>query len=1116
MAPVVGPLLQLDPTTGAIIGQYGDSITQALAVQPGTGLVYVASGHGIEVFDPTTKKLSHFSDTRVGSLGFASDGTLWAAAWPKDEGNILRFDARGNAEVMLTLNAPIDSIAFGAPGSPLDGLLFVSHDQPAPHATGTELTMIDLATLQTVAVATGGTRGDVIATTPDGRVLLSQSHQVDVLEPLQAPLVAGTNPPADATVALPLGSVSVTFDHDMFLGDATDARSVLDPANYSLTRADGSAVTIQAVAYDQASRTAVLTFDAINAGDYTLHVSTNVLSSDGLGLALAYTTQFTAVTDISSLISLQFSDSRMDRANQTVSYDVTITNTGAHALVLPVVLQLSPEQHFAGVPSGAQGRAADGSFLIDLSTALPGGLLRPGQSITGSTITVQDPGAQRVAFLSSLIGQVPPTAAPVFIAGPVTAAVAGQPYRFQAAAQDPNGEALSYVLCKAPDGMTVDSTSGLLTWTPTASSPSEATVILQVYNVDGAHATLGFTIQVSGAAPRPVFTPLATTIDGTVGQPLQIAVQATSASGRHLVYWADGLPPGALFDPNQQTLTWTPGPQAAGTYPNVRFVVSDGVYQTTAATTLLIAPAVQPPVLVRPQDRTIREGDPLHVQLTASDPQGLPLTFSSAALPGGAVLDPSTGAFDWTPDFTQNGTYDIPFTASNGTLGITQTMHVTVQDVHAAPVFDKLGTPRIEQGSTLRIRAFAFDPENPGFIPQDRLANGTLTPLQGSAPTVSYTVSGLPAGATFDPDTALFTWMPSFTQTGPFTVTFTATSSDGGVTESSTVSMPITVVSTNLPPVVTAIPNQTVNRDATLDVPVQATDPDGDPLVLTVSGLPRFATFTDHGDGTGTLHFAPGVGDLGDYTLTVTASDDGHGNGPTAALSASESFVLSAHSDNEPPRFDFIGDKVAVIGQPLHFTVTAHDLDQDALTITADGLPAGAILTQGTVYGTATVSWTPTATDAGTYPITFRVSDNGNGNPALAANDTQTIRLVVRAGNHAPVLAPVTGPVGAEEQPLVVQLRASDPDADGLTFFASNLPLGATLDPAQGVLRWTPGLFQAGTYKGVVLGVQRRQPVEHPDGDHPGQSHQPAAHSRADAGADGQRGQCAELRPVGQ
>src|SRR5439155_25940949 len=123
-----GPLLQLDPATGAILGQYGDGLTQTLAVEPAIGVVYVSSGNGIEVFDPATHVFHHFSDTRVGSLAFAQDGRLWAASWPHNENTVLRFDAHGRPEVMLRLNAAVDSLEFGMPGGQLEGLLFLSHD----------------------------------------------------------------------------------------------------------------------------------------------------------------------------------------------------------------------------------------------------------------------------------------------------------------------------------------------------------------------------------------------------------------------------------------------------------------------------------------------------------------------------------------------------------------------------------------------------------------------------------------------------------------------------------------------------------------------------------------------------------------------------------------------------------------------------------------------------------------------------------------------------------------------------------------------------------------------------------------------------------------------------
>src|SRR5262249_14322263 len=42
-----GPLYLLDPDTFAVLGQWGDGLTQSLAIQPSTGLIYVSSGKGI-------------------------------------------------------------------------------------------------------------------------------------------------------------------------------------------------------------------------------------------------------------------------------------------------------------------------------------------------------------------------------------------------------------------------------------------------------------------------------------------------------------------------------------------------------------------------------------------------------------------------------------------------------------------------------------------------------------------------------------------------------------------------------------------------------------------------------------------------------------------------------------------------------------------------------------------------------------------------------------------------------------------------------------------------------------------------------------------------------------
>src|SRR5690606_33783621 len=109
-------------------------------------------------------------------------------------------------------------------------------------------------------------------TTSDGRLLISQTHQVDVIAPATAPLVVATNPPAGARIALPQPFLSVTFDQDMFVGAADNAGSVLNPAYYSLEGETTGLQTVQSVTYDAATRTAYIGFGALLADNYTLKV----------------------------------------------------------------------------------------------------------------------------------------------------------------------------------------------------------------------------------------------------------------------------------------------------------------------------------------------------------------------------------------------------------------------------------------------------------------------------------------------------------------------------------------------------------------------------------------------------------------------------------------------------------------------------------------------------------------------------------------------------------------------------------------------------------------------------------------------------------------------------
>ncbi|OGD35967.1 hypothetical protein A2V94_01735 [Candidatus Atribacteria bacterium RBG_16_35_8] len=57
--------------------------------------------------------------------------------------------------------------------------------------------------------------------------------------------------------------------------------------------------------------------------------------------------------------------------------------------------------------------------------------------------------------------------APVIESAPITTATEGGLYTYEVEATDPNGDTLNYSLTAGPTGMTINSTTGVISWTPT-------------------------------------------------------------------------------------------------------------------------------------------------------------------------------------------------------------------------------------------------------------------------------------------------------------------------------------------------------------------------------------------------------------------------------------------------------------------------------------------------------------------------------------------------------------------------------------------------------------------------------------------------------------------------
>ncbi len=344
--------------------------------------------------------------------------------------------------------------------------------------------------------------------------------------------------------------------------------------------------------------------------------------------------------------------------------------------------------------------------------------------------------------------------------------------------------------------------------------------------------------------------------------------------------------------------------------------------------------------------------------------------------------------FELSHTYADNGPYTVTVTVTDDKGGVgTDTVIVSGLDSESgAPLLDTIGPKSVDEGQLLQFTISASDPDG------DALTNTTST---------------LPEGAVFDAPTGTFTWTPGYNQAGSYPVTFTV--SDGSLTDSEDVT--ITVGSGNRAPVLDPIGPQSVAEGQELQFTISASDPDGDALTNTTSTLPEGAVFDAD---TGTFTWTPGYDQAGSYTVTFTVSD--------GSLTDSEEVTITVGSGNRAPVLDPIGPKSVDEGQLLQFTISASDPDGDTLTNTTSTLPEGAVFDADT----GTFTWTPGFDQAGSYPVTFTVSDG-------SLTDSEEVTITVGSENRAPVLDPIDSKSVDEGQLLQFTISASDPDGDALT-----------------------------------------------------------------------------------
>lgn len=231
-------------------------------------------------------------------------------------------------------------------------------------------------------------------------------------------------------------------------------------------------------------------------------------------------------------------------------------------------------------------------------------------------------------------------------------------------------------------------------------------------------------------------------------------------------------------------------------------------------------------------------------------------------------------------------------------------------------------------------------------------------------------------------------WQTTEADAGEYVVSITASNA----VASKTKELKLIINSANQAPVLSGLVDVTVNAGETVELMPEATDADGDEVVITFSGFMIEAAKATTKE------------DIGEHVVTVSATD--------GKATVSEDVNVVVLKVNAAPVLAEIASVEVTEGDLVSVTATATDADEDEVTVSfSEPLDA-----EG--------AWQTQVGDAGTYTVTATATDG-------EAEDTKTFSVTVLSANTAPVIEQEDVSVEfTRGQTATVSLAPSVTDAD--------------------------------------------------------------------------------------
>jgi Big-like domain-containing protein/PKD domain-containing protein len=456
-------------------------------------------------------------------------------------------------------------------------------------------------------------------------------------------------------------------------------------------------------------------------------------------------------------------------------------------------------------------------------------------------------------------------------------------------------------------------------------------------------------------------------------------------------------------------ITYTPDENFNGT-DSFQYRAQDPAGNTSAPATVTIhvTPANDQPTISGDSVSTA-EDTPVGVAVTADDVDGDTLVYATSNGPVHGSLSGSGPTYTYTPDADYNGPDGFDVTVYDGHGGsATASVDITVTAVNDRPVAND------QIVSTT----------------QDTPVSFTLDVHDVDGPTISYTITGPPQHGTLSGSAPDLTYTPDAGYFGQDFVSYAVSDGAGG---SDTATVTINVVQPGNDPPIANDQTVTTDEDEATSFTLDASDPNGDPLTVTVTSGPDHGTLS----GTGLNRSYTPAANFNGTDAFIYNVDDGRGGVVSATA------TIEVAPINDAPT---ASAQAATTDEDTSVVITLNttDVDGEALTYTIDG-PS-----HGTLSGTApNLLYSPAPNFHGLDSFTYEACD------AAEACVSSGVSITVTSVPDDPVAANQV--VGTNEDTRVdFTLAATDGDGDELTIAIGDQPDHGSLSGTGLDRRYTP------------------------------------------------------------